>query len=442
MKKYCLLIILIFFFLFENISFGASLNDYEDLDKGIQLFQSGQYTASYNLLLDIFEQDPENIELNFYLGRAAFEIKQYEMAIMAYERILIVSPFENRVKLELARSFHAIGANNTARQYCYDVMATNPPDVVKINIKSFLAVIDKSEQTHFLKGQVTFGVAWNNNVWASPATGNIATVIGDIMLTGPSAQKTQDWVYNTSLSLDHTYRFLDRNMVWKTDAIVYNGLYNATSALDLRVFGGVTGPEWISGNKRQGLKILFKQIELGNKGYMHSAGVKLFKDYMVSPVMMARAGSQFEIKNFKDNPGINAENMALFVDFSYPTQICRFGFGLRIEKESASDDENSYRRVQSTLSVSKKLLFGIEGSGGYRYQFSRHDEAATLFVKEREDHQHSVGLTLGRTLWRSSGHPLRTIKMVMDYQHIWNFSNLDLYEYTQDVAQISVAYTF
>ncbi|MFH2058409.1 MAG: surface lipoprotein assembly modifier [Pseudomonadota bacterium] len=442
MKKYSSLIILIFVLLFENISFGAPLNNDEDLDKGIRLFQSGQYTASYNLLLDIFEQDPENIELNFYLGRAAFEIKQYEMAIMAYERILIASPFENRVKLELARSFHAIGANNTARQYCRDVMATNPPDAVTKNIKAFLAVIDKSEQTHFLKGQVAFGVAWNNNVWASPTTGHIGTVIGDITLTGPSAKKNQDWVYNTTLSLDHTYQDVYSNYVWKTDAIVYNSIYNQTSALDLRFIGTVTGPEWISGKERKGLKIILKQIELGNEAYMSSMGVKTSLDYIVSPAILARTGGQFELKRFKDNTAQNAHNKSVFVDLSFSGGTYQCGLGLRVEKERALDDEYSYTRVQSMLSVSKTFWFKIKGSAGYRYQFSKYDEAAALFIKEREDHQNSVGLSLGKTLWQSAVNPGRTIKMNLDYQHIWNFSNIDLYEYRQDIAQVSVAYTF
>ncbi|MDA8136157.1 MAG: tetratricopeptide repeat protein, partial [Desulfobacteraceae bacterium] len=148
-----------------SVSSFAGENLFSD---GVALFNAGDFQASYDHLLKAFEHEPENLDLNFYLGRAAFETGQYEMAIMAFERILISSPRENRVKLEMARAFQKLGANNTAIQYCLEVLASNPPEAVKNNIQSFLAHIKKTEQTHFLNGQLSAGIDWNNNIWASP----------------------------------------------------------------------------------------------------------------------------------------------------------------------------------------------------------------------------------------------------------------------------------
>lgn len=185
---------------------GASEAD-EEIVAGIQFFKSGKYQQAYDTLLAHVEDVPENQELNFYLGRAAFEIGNYEMAVMAFERILIAKPDENRVKLEIARAFHMMNANEIARRYCKEVLSTNPPEAVKKNIIKFLAFMDKSEQKHFFSGSLCVGVDWNNNVWASPGIGTAKTLIGDIQLTGDSAKKTQDWAYSTMLVMNHTYAF-------------------------------------------------------------------------------------------------------------------------------------------------------------------------------------------------------------------------------------------
>ncbi len=442
MKKIYLLVIVFYVLWFNAIAVSASQGDFNELEKGIQLFNAGQYQQSYDLLLGLFEQYPDHPELNFYLGRAAFETGQYEMAVMAYERILIASPLENRVKLEMARTFHAMGANNTARQYCREVLETQPPDPVKKNIQAFLATIDQSEQTHFLNGQLSFGVDWNNNVWASPSSGTIKTIIGDIQLTGASAKKTQDWIYNASLSLDHRYRFLYTNCAWKTDALFYAAMYQDTSALDLRYASGLTGPEWTFQKDRVAARLLVRQIELGNTEYMNSYGFETSTNHIFSPGLYGRAGFVFERKDFPGNPLKDAEKSSLSVDLSLPVASAWVGAGIYLEREKAYDDQYSYGRIGSSLSVSQDLPFNFTGSARYAYQYSKYDEAQTLFSKERQDHENTLSLSLRKILWQSLVKTEQTLAMNVNYQHIRAFSNIDLYEYNQDLVQVSLAYHF
>lgn len=148
MKSYIIAILIIF-------SCGSALSNTipnqseDDLSTGINLFKSGQFEHSYEILLKAFENSPQDLELNFYLGRAAFETGNYEMAIMVFERILIISPHEHRIKLEIARAFQKLGAYNIARQYCNEVLMTNPPDTVKNNIQKFLTYMEKLNKPIF-----------------------------------------------------------------------------------------------------------------------------------------------------------------------------------------------------------------------------------------------------------------------------------------------------
>ena len=417
-------------------------NDEDHLSIGIELFKSKQFKESYKRLLKAFERFPENQELNFYLGRAAFETENYEMAIMAFERILIASPFEHRVKLEIARAFQKLGANNTAKQYCNEVLATNPPEAVKNNIKKFLIYIDKTEQKHFLTGQVIMGVDWNNNVWASPSTGIIKTIIGDVNLTGPSSEKTRDWIYNTTIGIDHTYRFSYSNYSWKTQASFYNAIYDKINALDIRYIGGDTGPEFVSGKNRFGFRFLLNQIELGSTQYQNSFGFKGVLDHTIKPYLVTSTQFKYEVKDFPGNPEMDSNNKSLSFDVGLGFKKSWYSLGLKAESEDAFDDEYSYKRFISNLSITRELPLKTTGSVNYEYQYSHYDEPAALFNKRREDHQYSAGCSLEKKIWKSLSKPNQNISLRLNYQHTWACSNIELYEFNKDLFQLFLIYNF
>jgi hypothetical protein len=364
------------------------------------------------------------------------------MAIMAFERILISSPHENRVKLEMARAFQKLGANNTAIQYCLEVLASNPPEAVKNNIQSFLAHVKKTEQTHFLNAQLSAGVDWNNNIWASPSVGTINTIIGNVDLTGASSKKTRDWIYNSTLAIQHAYRIPLSGHFWKTEATLYNGVYDKTNVLDIQYIGGNTGLELVSGKNRWGVRFLFNHIDLGDTEYQNGLGFKLLLDHSFNPYFQNHTGLKIEEKDFPHNPGKDAKTISLNHDIHYLFNHNWITVGLKAERENADDDENSYRRYGSNISISRELPFDMTGSAGYAYQFSTYSKPGALFNKSREEHQHSAGAGLKKILWQSSGNSGWTASLNLNYQHIWAFSNIELYEYEQDLVQLFLLYAF
>ncbi|MBT6338931.1 MAG: DUF560 domain-containing protein [Desulfobacula sp.] len=412
-----------------------------DLSKGIEFFKSGQFEQSYEILLEAIEHYPQNIELNFYLGRSAFETKNYEMAIMAFERILIISPHEHRIRLEIARAFQKLGAYNIARKYCNEVLMTNPPDTVRNNIQKFLTYMEKTEKTHFLSGRLIMGVELNNNVWASPSADKIKTIIGDVILTGPSSIKTRDWIYNTNLELNHSYQPFFSNYAWKTNVIAYNAIYNDISALDILYFGGLTGPELILDKNKFGLRFLFNQIDLGDIRYMNSVGFTTKFDHVFNSFFTTGAGLKYEKKKFEAVPQRDSNNLSLTFNMNFYFKNNWFNLGFTAENENATDNEFSYQKYIPGVSISRKLPFGLTGSIYYKTLFSRYDDPATLFNKDRKDQQNFIGASLEKKIW----HSLKSNQSVLfhlNYQHTRSYSNIDLYEYNMNLLQLSLIYNF
>lgn len=421
---------------------GVSASDENFLSQGVTAFYDRQYDIAYNNLLKAFDEDPGNLDLNFYLGRAAFETGNYEMAVMAYERILIAAPREQRVKLEIARSFYKLGDYAIARKYCNEVLAGDPPPTVRDNILSFSAVLDRSERVHFFSGQLSTGVDWNNNVWSSPANKTIRTVIGDINLTGSSASKTQDWIYNATIDITHRYRPLFSRQLWKTQAVVYQGYYDKTDDLDTIYLFGQTGPEFTFMKDKLSLGVSLSHIELDYDSYETSIGFQTAWDHIVNPGLIFTLTLDLKEHDYPTSPERDSHDVMLTFEAGLSINNIWLNMGTGYQHETAYDDEYSYYRYIGFFSANRQLFKGFVGSLSYEYQYAGYKKAASLFDRHRMDQLHFVGGALMKTLWESPKNSMQYLSFNIKYQHIWADSNIPLYEYEKDIVQTFLSYHF
>ncbi len=262
-QKYILLVFLFLFLCIPTASYSSPFDIY--FNQGKSFFEAKDYSKAYDAFITAFQISPGNWEVDFLIGRSAFEIENYEMAIMAFERTLITNPDMVRVKLEMARAYQRLGFNDMARKYCNEVLQTNPPDSVKKNINLFLAFIDKTEQRHFLKSTIVFGVDWVDNAWTTPTNSVIKTTLGEVSLTGNSAQKKEDWIANTTVQINHRYAFPDQDVNWITTGTFSKSNYSQEDDLDMLYLGIESGPQLIIKNDIFGLSYISELIEIDNE---------------------------------------------------------------------------------------------------------------------------------------------------------------------------------
>ena len=127
------------------------------LSQVIPLFEKKDFRAAYVRLWEVVQENPDNEELNFRLGAAAFEIGRYEAAAGAYERVLIANPDSHRARLELGRTFFQMKSYALAREQFHGVLAANPPKNVADAIRAYLDAIDKQMSPHRFSGRIAFG---------------------------------------------------------------------------------------------------------------------------------------------------------------------------------------------------------------------------------------------------------------------------------------------
>ena len=67
--------------------------------KALKAFKNKNYDKSFKEFNLLFQNNLDNILINYYLGRSAYELGKYEFAISAYDRILIQEPNNSKVRL-------------------------------------------------------------------------------------------------------------------------------------------------------------------------------------------------------------------------------------------------------------------------------------------------------------------------------------------------------
>jgi len=432
-------LVLLFLLCSITVSYSSTFDTY--YKQGMSFFKSRDYLKAYEAFLTAFELSPGHWEVDFYLGRSAFETGNYEMAVMAFERSLITNPKAVRVKLEMARAYQKLGVNDMARKYCNEVLLTNPPETVKQNIEKFLVYIDKTEQRHFLRATVTAGVDWNDNVWASPTSSIIDTVLGEVTLIGNSATEKHDWIVNTSVQVDHTYSSSYKDMMWGTTGTAYKAVYNKESDLDILYLDIDSGPQFIFGKDISGISFVGDYIEIEEKKYQTSAGVKAFYRHMFTPYLFIAADVQHKRKFYEQNSNRDARNVAVSFDTTYLVKNTWLNLFIAAEKERATDNEFSYKRYAAKLSLSRELPWDVTLFGNYDFVYSRYDGIADLFTEKRRDYVHRAGCGLKKRLWESSDRD-KSLSVVLKYQYTHADSNIDLYEYRKNLIQTFFEYRF
>ncbi len=412
-----------------------------DPEQGFEAFRAKDYNRAYDLLSKAFAADPGDFFINFYLGRAAFESGQYEMAVMVFDRAMMIRPSDPRVKLELARAYQRLGVNDMARRYCREVLQTDPPQAVKQNIEKFLAYIDRSEKRHFFSGSLALGFDWDDNVWSSPGGDTIRTRIGEISLTGPSAEEKEDMVFSARLNLNHTLSFPFSKSAWQTRGVFFHSIYEQVGALDTFFLDMETGPEFALGKGVAGVMATADYLELDGSEYSSALGVKAHYRYMVSPFLILWPMLSYENKSFELNSRRNADHLDLSLDAAFPFKGFWWGLSAGYARENARDDEFSYDRWTFRISANRDLGRGFSIFSSYELALSDYEEQPDLFDETRQDTIHYFDLGLKKIFWQTPD-KIQSLAMTLGGRHTHADSSLELYDYNKNVVYSSLEYGF
>ncbi len=429
------------------IPFGgnaAELGPQSVAQRGKVYFYAQDYGKAYNVLYVAFKADPADLSVNFYLGRSAFEIGAYESAIMAFDRILIMSPNSIRVKLELARCHMRLGAYEIARQYFYEVLASKPPKIVRDNVDLLLADIATAERHNFFSGMVTVGISADDNVRSAP--GNFQFIfpgaLGDITLD-LSSSAVSDYYWSTTASLNHIYAFDDRKTSWKTSAIVLDNAYNVNHDLDIRYYGVTSGPVYQSEKYLLEVHGALHNMTLGYDDYVQPTGGGASATFIIDQNVIIKSSFELEEKRYSRTSDFvkNATNLNISLSPFFIAGDNRFTTIFIREFENAEAEYWSYERWKFGIRYDRVLPDNYSLFVGLDLKKTKYDAIKPGETVVRYDREQDYTLGVGKILWQSRNKKQNT-NLQIGYTHTEVKSSISMYRYRKNFFNLAVIYGF
>jgi len=213
-----------------------------------------QLQQRYDALFQQMLERPTDLDLLFTFAGVAVQLGNYEAAIGAYERMLLLRPDLPRVQLELGALYYRLGSYQAARRY-FELAQAAPdlPPTVAERATDYLERIDEETARSLWSGSLTVAGRYQTNANAGPeniivrAAGQPATISDEFQ---PEADfsfvvlGTARNLYRFDLGADAAGLPLDSQALWQTDLEAYYSAEVRFQNLNVGLVAVESGPQF------------------------------------------------------------------------------------------------------------------------------------------------------------------------------------------------------
>lgn len=395
---------------------------------------------------------------NYYAyARLASALGRPEDVAWAYERVLVIDPSLDRIRLDLSLIYIGLGRLDEARALLNIVLNKNPPETVQQNIRAVLARIDKAQRKHHFSGSATLGFGYDSNANAAPNSGNIEVLDTSVPL-GDEARAERDLQAFATVTLSHIYDIGSKSNLyafrWHNSALTYNTRQDDFLNLNLNLINLRSGPEIIYLPLDLHVTMLagYNHMLLDGQSYLRNPGVEVKADFpLPHNGLRGWVGAAAEQRDF-----INSDTIKTYEARS--GRVVQAQAGLRYpyserslwetaftwRRERAKEDY--YANNQTGIWFSNTYGFSSQIADGWltdvfsvvrvAYKHSVYDNPDVLTSNEnRDDREYSAQLTLGRKI-------ANDMTLAGSYTFTDNLSSLENYRYSNHRVTVSVSKGF
>ncbi|MGM0519684.1 MAG: tetratricopeptide repeat protein [Campylobacterota bacterium] len=141
-----------------------SIESSNDYIVALAQYRSGDFKQSYEMFNKLFSKYSDHVQINYYLAMSAVNLKLYDEASAAFQRVLIKKPEFHRARLEYARVMFILGFKQEAKQEFLKVASYPIPKNVRKNIERFLKKIKNSNQSNSTMIALSLGYMYDDNI--------------------------------------------------------------------------------------------------------------------------------------------------------------------------------------------------------------------------------------------------------------------------------------
>jgi tetratricopeptide (TPR) repeat protein len=414
----------------------------QNFNSAVELFNKSDFEGAYKKFSELFEANPGDPRINFYLGRSALETKRYEDALSAFERVLIVEPTHIRSRIEMARAYFELKEFDSANMEFDKALEADIPKKVKEQILAYKKAIDAAKQKHFINGYLMAGIGWDSNVNNGIGTKDYSILNG--LITLPGEQPRSDYYHTEVLGLNHIWNLSDvkEGLFWQDSFTAYLQSFRQSITNNARYFGLTTGPVYRTKEYEASVAIGADKLVYGSAfPYMQTLSISPKVSYKLSDTLIAEGSltlkNKFYLYENGDRNSLYEEAYA-GVRKLIPSTGSMVTAGITVSKEmkkmqTRTDISNSAQKY--ALSVYHPIVAGLDLTAGVAATKTAFVDTDVSFSKIESDFSINYNVGLIKTLNKSS-----MLNLTTTYAD--NKSNIENKVYTKKGVSLSYIYNF
>lgn len=367
-------------------------------------FKNKEYQKSFDAFNSLFQNNLDHILINYYLGRSAFEIGQYEFAISAYDRILIQQPDNSRVRLELAQSYLQMGLWAQALEEFNIVSKGKLPANIKQRVERTIVLLKNKEKKSQFSAYAMASMIYDSNINNTSLIDTFdiySPDLGSNITVSSSGKEESTMIYHTLVNMNYKYK-LEDDTIWDTNFSFMNMKYDDYKSKDLHVVSLNTKPIFFKRKYKSAIALQLDKIYLGHKPYQLNYYVIPEYTESLTENLLMTASLKLGRVNYHNEIDKDAKLFDYGTSFKYlNADYGLFTFALNSGKEIESseartDISNSYANV--FLSNSIQFLKDYTLTSAANFKMTNYRDYDANFQNKREDKKRDFSISLEKQI--------------------------------------------
>lgn len=171
----------------------AAQGDY--VDDINALYESGNPLAAYEKAREHLIEGEGDPNFDTAYGLAAVDAGFTSIGVFALERVLIIQPQNQRVRLEVARGYFILEQYDRARREFETVLESDPPEAVQDNIQRFINTIRIREGRYRTTANFYADLerGWDSNINSAPGNPNFVSPALGVGVLNEGSTSSSSW---------------------------------------------------------------------------------------------------------------------------------------------------------------------------------------------------------------------------------------------------------
>lgn len=451
-KGFSLAFIRILFLTFNFLLFSAAhatekIHQPASLTQIKQLIAAHKTQEAYQLASQMARQEEGNPNFDLLLGSVAIDAKHPDVAVFALDRVLMQQPGNLYAKEKLGQAYYLIGDYSSAKPLLQAIIASGAPQALRREAQKILEQTKHPPKNNAQAKSSVFSLevsgGYDSNINSATVsssinipdafTHNAIPIPVDSRATHDQiADFTGDWQgYYPLPASTEAGLFWDINDTYRDN--IHHSLFNLNT---LNTTGGFMLQEG-----HYTLRVpLRAQIMYLNDAPLRRA---LAMSINVSRLINARhAGMLFIEKGTQiyptHNPLSQATNLAgggwLYLPDNKTQIITRAYYGIGEGKlGTQASDSSASHYYGAQLSLARTMFDKSTASIDLGEQFATYNIIDPIFLILRKDNFFNLGLTYQ---WKYN----QNVTVIGNYTHYQNNSDLPLFQYSRNIAELGLRY--